>query len=86
MSRAPHPLRALQRKLERMELEHLRQHALELHERLEEVQRELARAEDSAEFWQHNFQMMQEAAADDLHATHRCVGITRDGEMMVVQQ
>lgn len=46
---APHPggltkkqgLRTLQRKLERMELEHLRQHALELHVRLERAEAEL---------------------------------------------
>lgn len=86
MSAAATSLRALQRKLERLELEHLRQHALELHERLEKAEAALANAEDAAEFWQRSFQMMQEAAADDLHATHRCVGLTRTGELMVVQQ
>jgi len=40
-------LKALQRKLERMELEHLRQHALELHHRIEELED----AAESALFW-----------------------------------
>jgi len=79
-------LKTLQKKLERLELEHLRQHALELHERLEKAEAELQRAEEAAEFWQRSFQMMEEAAHDDLHATHRCVGISRTGELMVVQQ
>jgi len=34
-------LKTMKRRLERLELEHLRQHALELHERLEIVEREL---------------------------------------------
>ncbi len=83
---APNSLRALQRKLERLELEHLRQHALELHERLERAEADLAYTEDAAEFWQRSFQMLEEAAADDLHATHRCVGLSQDGHLMVVQQ
>lgn len=80
------PLNALQRKLERMELEHLRQHALELHQRLEKLEPELDSAIESAEFWQRHAQDLQAALADDYQATHRCVGITRDGELLVLQQ
>ena len=78
-------LKALQRKLERLELEHLRQHALELHERLERAEAELQLADESAEFWQRNAHELQLALSDEGHATHRCVGINKAGEMMVIR-
>lgn len=78
-------LKALQRKLERLELEHLRQHALELHERLERAESELQRADENAEFWQCHAQELQLALSDESHATHRCVGINKAGEMMVIR-
>ena len=78
-------LQATKRKLERMELEHLRAHAAELSERLEQAEAEAARAWESADFWQRDAMNMQEALLDDNHATHRCVGINKSGELMVVQ-
>lgn len=78
-------LQALKRKLERMELEHLRKHALELHEQLEQAQAEAACAQESADFWQRDAMNMHEALNDPDFATHRCVGINKAGEMMVVQ-
>jgi hypothetical protein len=78
-------MKALQRKLERMELEHLRQHALDLHERLERAEAELQQADESAEFWQRHAHELQLALWDEDHATHRCVGINKAGEMMVVR-
>lgn len=77
-------LSPLRRKLEKMELEHLRIYAAELEERLEQAQAEADRAYASADFWQRNFDMMQEAAMDDEFSTHRCVGINKSGELMVV--
>lgn len=79
-------IKTLQRKLEKLELEHLRQHALELHTRLEQAESELDRATESANFWQDHAMELQRALSDDEHATHRCVGITKQGELMVVQQ
>lgn len=78
-------LQALKRKLESMELEHLRQHALELHEQLERAEAEAAQATESAEFWQRHAMQLQEALHDEEFATHRSVGITRSGELMVVK-
>ena len=77
-------LQATKRKLERLELEHLRRHALELHEQIEQLQNELEWTRDSANFW-HDAINMQEAMLDENFATHRCVGINRSGELMVVQ-
>jgi predicted nucleic acid-binding Zn-ribbon protein len=79
-------LRALQRKLERMELEHLRRHALELHNRVEELETHLADANEAAARWQDDAQTMQDALYDKEFSTHRFVGINKAGEMMVVAQ
>ena len=78
-------LHALQQKLERMELEHLRQHALELAERLEQAEANLEQANESAEFWQRHAHELQVALWDADYATHRAIGITREGELMVVR-
>ena len=74
-------LKALQRKLERMELEHLRQHAFELHQRVEELEA----ATESAEFWQRHAMDLQETLHDGEFATHRSIGINKSGELMVVK-
>lgn len=71
------------RKLERLELEHLRQHVADLHD-------ELAQENDSAEFWQNyvlqNYALqLQDMQADADFATHRAIGITKSGETMVVK-
>lgn len=78
-------LTTLKRRLERLELDHLRQHALELHQRLERAEAELEQANDAAEFWQRHANELQLALWDEDHATHRCIGINRAGEMMVVR-
>lgn len=74
-------MRAIQKKLERMELEHLRQHALELYTRLEQAES----AAQQAEFWQQHAMDLQEAINDPNFVTHKCVGITKTGEMVVVR-
>jgi hypothetical protein len=43
------------------------------------------RADESAEFWQRHAHELQLALWDEDHATHRCVGINKAGEMMVVR-
>lgn len=85
-------LQALKRKLERMELEHLRQHALELHERLEQAEARAFRAEseaadawESADFWQRDAMNMQEALLDPEYANARQIGVTKSGELLVVR-
>lgn len=78
-------LRALKRKLEHMELEHLRQHALELNERLEQAEEQLRNAEETALFQHENYMQIQEAFYDENYATHRSIGITKDGALLVVK-
>ena len=83
---------ALRRRLERMELEHLREHALALHEQLEaaqqqlkQTQQELYNADVIAECWRDQALELQRAVDHDTHATHRCVGLAKTGELMVVR-
>jgi hypothetical protein len=85
MTRALH---ALQRRLERWELEHLRQHAAELAQRLEaaelraaDAERRLSDAEYTAEFWHDQAVDLHNAAAE---ASDGVPGITIDGRTVVV--
>lgn len=70
-------LRNLQRRLERMELAHLRQHAAELHARLED-------AEEQADWWHRHAMDLQAMLHDEHFSTHRSIGITQDGALLVV--
>lgn len=73
-----------QRKLETLELKHLRQHAATQQSLLELAEANYRNAEESAEFWQRHAMQLQEALHDDKFATHRAVGITKTGETMVI--
>jgi len=79
--KAPDPLGAMRRRLERWELQHLRQHALELQERMERAEEEAARAWESAEFWRDNAMELQEALMSDGFT----VGITKSGQMVATK-
>lgn len=88
---ATQSLNRLRRKLEAMELEHLRSYAAELEERLEQAEARAVQAEADAErawesvsFWQRNHELMQDAAMDAEFSTHRAIGITKTGELLVV--
>jgi hypothetical protein len=78
-------LTALRRRLERFELAHLREHALDLAERLERAEAELERALDTAEFWHAQAMELLSAVDDPAYASHRCVGLTKSGELLVVR-
>lgn len=85
-------LRNLRRRLERWELRHLREHVLELAGRLEEAESRVREAEQRAsdadeiiEFWREHALDLQRAVADHEFATHRCVGLSADGQLMVVR-
>lgn len=73
-----------QLKLERLELEHLRQLTAELHEQLEQARADAEYASSSAEFWQQHGMMLQESLGDTDFATHRAIGITKEGATLVV--
>ena len=87
----PSSLSALQRRLDKHALEQLREVASQLHEQLEqrdariaELERQLDWAESAAEDWQRHAFDLQDALADSDFATHKCVGLTKAGEMVVV--
>ena len=72
-------LRALRKRLESAELIHLREHAAELAERVEDLERRLYAAEDQAEFWHQSHHNLEEHL-DDGH----CIGLTQQGGLVVV--
>lgn len=67
------------RRLERLELQHLRRHAADLAERLERAEDEAARASDDASFWHQ--QCMTVLA--ELQDTGTEIGMTKDGAIIV---
>ncbi|MFM9926930.1 hypothetical protein VLK31_28365 [Variovorax sp. H27-G14] len=78
----------LKRRLERWELEHLRQHAADLAERLEAAEKRATEAEARAthaeytcDFWHDQAVDAHHAAADAVGGLH---GITMDGQLVVV--
>lgn len=81
-------LARIQAKLDRWELEHLRQHARDLADRLEELVAErdvlrdqVANAEGRAEWWREQVMAMQEQLDEAV-----TIGITKDGAMGIVSK
>lgn len=77
----------LKRRLARWELPHLRAHAAELAQRLEETEAKLARAEaDAAGYWrQLEWTREQLTAAVEASGT-QSLGLTMDGALVVVDK
>lgn len=73
------------RKLEQLELLHLRALCAELHTQLERTEQELCLANQAAEMWYDSALMLQAAMDDPHYATHRAIGINKSGETMVVK-
>ena len=69
----------LHRRLEKWELQHLRQHASDLAERLERAEDEAARANEAADFWHQ--QCMNMIA--DLQDEGAEIGLTKSGEIVI---
>lgn len=86
MSRPHHsPATArIQRRLERWELDHLRALAADLAERVEQLEQSLADAYDSAEFWRESHHRLEVHLQDDTEDA-RCIGLTRQGDLLVVR-
>ena len=73
---------AIQRRLERWELDHLRALAAAQAEQIETLQRQLSYAEDLADSWRRDALDVQE----DLAARHGgAPGLTIDGRLVIVQ-
>lgn len=66
-------------RLEKWELQHLRQHAADLAERLERAEDEAVRANDEADFW-HQQCMNMIAELQDVGTE---IGLTKDGEIVI---
>lgn len=78
----------IQHRLEKLELEHLREHAAELAERLEAAEKRAAEAEERArysesicDFWHDQAVDMQRAAAEE---SGGMPGLTMDGTLVIV--
>lgn len=83
--------RRIQARLERMELDHLREHAAELAcqveqqaARIEDLQCQLAIADDAADFWARSHHELAEHIDNDTEDA-RAIGITKAGELLVVR-
>ncbi|WP_431512595.1 hypothetical protein [Variovorax sp. DAIF25] len=81
----------IQRRLERLELDHLRQHAAEQAQRIEELEaqveqltREAEWADARSDMWHDAHNRLSEHL-DDGTADARCVGLTAQGELLVVR-
>lgn len=77
----PPELRRLKRRLERWELEHLREHAAALAAQVEDLQQRLDAAESAADFWWQQAENLRESAASD----GLQLGLTVDGQVGVLE-
>jgi len=76
----PHPLAALKRRLEKWELDHLRQLTTELSERLERAEEDALLANEYAESWRDSVFALQETLSD----TGTQLGLTIDGDLVTL--
>jgi hypothetical protein len=79
--------RAIQRRLDRWELDHLRAHAAELAQRLEDAERRASEAERRAWDAEARADMFHDLAMqlEDEMPSHQAVGLTRDGALLLVE-
>lgn len=77
-------LKSLERRLDKLALAQLRETAAALQNQVEQLESELSSAQESADFWHEQATEMQLAMYDENYSTHRCIGINKAGEMMVV--
>ncbi|MCU0966694.1 MAG: hypothetical protein MUF08_16980, partial [Burkholderiaceae bacterium] len=79
MPAADRTLQRMLRRLQAAELLHLREHCAELAQQLEDLQREAAAANDSADYWREQCLRVQEDLAENQH-----LGMTADGTLGIV--
>ena len=75
-------LQGIRRKLERWELQHLREYITELHSRLQTAEQDAQNAWSSSDMWRDNCQCL----TDELLAEGATVGITQGGVMSVLAE
>jgi hypothetical protein len=76
--------RRIQARLERMELEHLRQHAAEQAAQIEALEGRLWHAEGQADYWNRSYHDLAEHFDNDTDDA-RAIGLTKTGELLVVR-
>lgn len=77
--------RAIQRlrhKLERLELDRLREMVVDLHQRLQAAEEQVTQAEEVADYWRQAFWQLEEATQSRDFNTPT-IGITQDGRILV---
>lgn len=74
----------IQRRLEHLELEHLRVLVAEQGEEIERLRRERDYADDAADFWQRSHHDLQEHLNEGTEDA-RAIGLTTSGELLVVR-
>ncbi|NKI17406.1 hypothetical protein HCU74_08250 [Spongiibacter sp. KMU-166] len=78
-------LRRIERKWDTQALQQLRETAAALYDELEDTKRRLAWAEEEAEMCRQERDMLHDTINDAEFSTHRRVGLTPSGEMVVVK-
>lgn len=79
-------LTRLQKRLDLLSVEQLRNEVTRLHEELERTKQELHYAQDNADFWHDQAHTLTQAFDDEEFTTHRSIGINKSGEMLVVSK
>jgi chromosome segregation ATPase len=79
---------ALRKRLSRWELDHLRAHAAELADKLEAAQHRIEALEEEvnqAWRWSEHWRDQSQDLANELHEAGKAIGLTKDGELVVVE-
>ena len=78
-------LNNLQQRFDRQAINQLRAEVSTLAQKIDELESQLYSAQDEADFWHNHSIDMRLALDDENFATHRSVGLNKDGEIMVVR-
>ena len=79
-------LARLKRKLDRQAIHQLRDEVVRLYEELEQTKQELYRVEQCADMWQQEAETLRCAFNDEDFTTHRRIGLTQSGEVVVFRE
>ena len=78
-------LNNLQQRFDRQAINQLRAEVTTLAQKIDELEESLHYAQQDADFWHNHSVDMQQALEDENFATHRSVGLNKEGELMVVR-
>ena len=78
-------LNNLQQRFDRQAINQLRAEVSTLAQKIDELEESLYYAQQNADFWHDHSVDMRQALEDENFATHRSVGLNKEGELMVVR-